>query len=369
MDLFKLGAKPNNRESLIFGVIGGIVLLLIWWGLAEYFSVQKPIIEGYSTELPSTINGSSINVDSLAKADSIKFASATKFEKIYPLLPPPPKVISALSRITKEDDLIKQALRSLWLNIKGYFWAIIISIPLAFILGLFPLFRSMFRRPIDVLRYLPLSALTGIFIIWFGIEDQMKISFLAFGILVYLLPVIVQRIDEVEEVYKSTVFTLGASTWQTIKSVYLPSVFSKVWDDIRVLTAISWTYIIIAELLNQKGGIGALIYQKGKRGQIDAVFASLFVIIVIGFFQDKMFAWIDKRLNPFKFYKKRVDGNLEVRYGIYIIFGIITLKILQEIFVPQLDSSISNVFYFAGIAALVIVLFGEFKISKVAKNG
>ena len=118
------------------------------------------------------------------------------------------------------------------------------------------------------MRYLPLTAVTGLFILWFGIEDEMKVAFLAFGIIVYLLPVVVQRIDEVKDVYLKTVYTLGATDWQTVKSVYIPSVMSKLMDDIRVLTAISWTYIIIAELLNrQGGGIGAMIYIKARQGK------------------------------------------------------------------------------------------------------
>ena len=151
--------------------------------------------------------------------------------------------------------LIFNALRSVWLNVQGYVWAIFISLPIGFLIGLFPLFRGLFSKQVDALRYLPLTALTGLFIVWFGIEDQMKIAFLAFGILVYLLPVVVQRIDEVKDVYLKTVFTLGASDWQTIKTVYIPSVLSKLIDDIRVLTAISWTYIIIAELINRQGGL------------------------------------------------------------------------------------------------------------------
>jgi len=106
----------------------------------------------------------------------------------------------------------------------------------------------------------------GMFIIWFEIEDQMKIAFLTFGIIVYILPVVVQWIDEFGDVYLKTVFTLGATDWQTIRTVYIPAVMSKLVDDIRGLTAISWTYIIIAELLNRQGGIGSLIYVKARQG-------------------------------------------------------------------------------------------------------
>ena len=135
---------------------------------------------------------------------------------------------------------------------------------------------------------------------WLGLESQMKVSFLAFGIIVYLIPVVVQRIDEVEKVYLNTVFTLGATSWQTVTSVYIPYVFSKIIDDIRVLTAISWTYITIAEMLNKGGGIGELIWTAKRQSRIDKAFAILIIIVIIGILQDRLFVFIDKMLFPFK---------------------------------------------------------------------
>ena len=152
---------------------------------------------------------------------------------------------------------------------------------------------------------MPLTAVTGLFIAWFGIDSEMKIAFLAFGILVYLLPVIVQRIDEVEEVYVQTAYTLGASNWQQIRTVFIPAVLSRVSDDIRVLVAISWTYIIVAELVNaNSGGIGALAFKMARQSRIDKVFAILLIIIAVGFLQDKLFKLLDRLLFAHKYQTK-----------------------------------------------------------------
>jgi ABC-type nitrate/sulfonate/bicarbonate transport system permease component len=248
---------------------------------------------------------------------------------------------------------------------QGYFWAIFLSIPIGFAIGLFPVFRGLFSNQVNALRYLPLTALTGLFIIWFGIEDQMKIAFLAFGIIVYLLPVVVQRVDEVNDVYLKTVFTLGATDWQTIRSVYIPSVMSKLIDDIRVLTAISWTYIIIAELLNrQGGGIGSLIYLKARQGQIEKVFGILIVIVLIGFIQDRIFVYLDKRLFPHKYLKQAQPGIVEIEYGIFTIFGIITLLIFQSILLPSMTSIMTNITLIVILASLAIIVMGELKLRK-----
>ena len=359
MGLFKLGEKPVGTRSVLLGVLGGVFLLVFWWGLAEAFSRQKPIV-AYETQLEN--EGVGVNRDSLARVDSLNFAHATKFEKIYPLLPPPDRVIGSLGALVTKDDLFGNMLYSLGLNIKGYFWAISLALLLGFPIGLFPLFRGMFRRSVDALRYLPLSALTGLFILWFGLYDHMKIAFLAFGILVYLLPVVVQRIDEVEDVYKTAVYTLGATNWQMIRTVYIPSVLGKIMDDIRVLTAISWTYIIIAELQNRTFGLGSLIYLKFKSGQIDKAFAILLVIIVIGFLQDRIFAYIDRRLNPHKYFKREPEGVLETRYGIYTLLGLVLIVILQEVFFPQFSGGMMNLVWIGSIAAVAIIGFGEWKI-------
>ncbi len=375
MNLFKLRGKLTRSQDLILGIIGFLIFIAIWWIAAEAFSTQKPIIEGFNNRLPSSLNldpdGPQINQDSLARAialqDSLAFANATEFEKVYPVLPPPPAVVQSYPELFTKDNLPVEALRSIWLNIQGYFWAISISLVFGFIIGLYPLFRGLFSKQTNALRYLPLTALTGVFILWFGIEDEMKIAFLAFGIIVYLLPVVVQRIDEVESVYLKTVFTLGATDWQTIRSVYIPAVMSKLMDDIRVLTAISWTYIIIAELLNRAGGIGSLIFIKARQGQLEKVFAILFIIILIGFFQDRIFMFIDRRLFPHKYVKTANVGYKESQFGIFAVLGVTLLGLILSAMFSGFGTTLWWGVGLIAIAGLLFIGLGEFKIFSASR--
>jgi len=217
------------------------------------------------------------------------------------ILPPPTDVVKSFKELLVKDYVIYETGYSLILNILGYIEAVILAILLGFTIGLVPFFRALLSRMVNAVRFVPLTAVTGLFIAWFGIESNMKVQFLALGILVYLLPVVVQRIDEVQKTFLQTAYTLGASKWQLIKTVYFPSVASKIIDDIRVLTAISWTYIIIAEMMNQTGGVGALIHLSGRQSRLDKVFALLIIIVLIGIIQDKFFAWLDKAIFKFKY--------------------------------------------------------------------
>lgn len=354
--------KSNN---LVLGIVGLIITLVVWWVFAEVFSRQVPIVD-IDARLPSTLNND-VNIDSLIAADSLKFANATEFKKVYPVLPRPDHVFLSYKSLFGKDRLVANALHSIWLNTQGYFWAILWALPFGFLLGLIPAVRQMFSGQVNALRFLPLTALSGLFLTWFGINDTMKIAFLAFGILVYLLPVVIQRINEVDSVYLKTVYTLGATDWQTIKSVYLPAVFTKLIDDIRVLTAISWTYIIIAELLSRSpgiGGVGALIFMKGKLGQNDKVFAILLLIVLIGILQDKLFVLLDKRLFPHKYFAEKPDGLKESKLGIMAILAGIALVIFLSIVLPGQIGLLVQVGQLIGISGVVILLYGEFKIWK-----
>ena len=217
------------------------------------------------------------------------------------LLPSPLDMLKALPELHFRDALVRNLFHSIYLNCVGYAEAIAICLPLGFVIGLFPAFKGMFNKQLDAIRFLPLTAVIGLFIVWFGIDDFMKIQFLTAGIVVYLLPVVVQRVQDVPEVYQQTSFTLGATKWQMFKTVFWPHVIGQLMTDIRVLVAISWSYVSIIETVGNNGGIGSLIFISSRLGRIDKVFTLLVIIAIVGIIQDKLFQWFDKMLFPYKY--------------------------------------------------------------------
>ena len=308
--LFQLRGRLPTQRRVLLSIAGAALLLVAWFVLAQALS-ETLVTQADNVELGSLERSRRLYYDS----DSALVADLEELEAydeaelrtygltkrtVYPLLPPPTRVLAAIPEMVREDDLVGNTFYSIQLNALGYLLALAIALPLGFLLGLLPLFRGLFSRVVDAYRFIPLTAVTGIFIMWLGLGAPMKVSFLAFGILVYLVPVVVQRIDEVEDVYLNTVFTLGATDWQTIRTVYVPYVLSRVIDDVRVLTAISWTYITIVEMLNRSGGIGELIWTARRQSRIDKAFAILLIIIAIGLIQDRLFVWLDRWLFPHK---------------------------------------------------------------------
>ena len=262
---FSVDEEIPKRTKLFISILGWALLFLIWWGIATLGWISSYI------------------------------------------LPPPEKVFSSYGVLLTEKSLFYHIGYSLSINILGYIQAIVIAVPLGFIIGLIPFFRELIIKQIGAARFTPLPATTAIFMAIFGVGIGLKIQFLAFGIFVYLLPAIVQRIDEIKtddhlRAVKQTMVTLNASTWQMMKHFYIPSVLSRFFPDIINLVAVSWTYIIIAELLNAQGGLGYLIYlATNRQNHIEQVYAIIILIIVIGIIQDYLLKALDRKLFKFKY--------------------------------------------------------------------
>lgn len=292
-DLFQLRKPLDKKTSMLLGIAGILFLLAVW------ILLSTPLLNNpdYMDQAAIEAAISSGAIENTPTNNPKKIAIVPRSS-----LPDPLRVLTAFGDLYRDNELIQNAAKSIGLNIGGYIKAILWSIPLGFIIGLIPLFRGSFQRIVNAIRFIPLTAVTVLFIVWFGIGVPMKVNFLAFGIMIYLLPVIVQRIDEVNDVYLKTVYTLGANAWQTVMTVYIPSVLSRLSDDIRILTAISWTYIIVAETSGDQGGLGSLIYRAAQRmGRIDKTFAILILIILIGVFQDRIFAYLDRKFFAHKY--------------------------------------------------------------------
>ncbi len=217
------------------------------------------------------------------------------------IMPTPQKTWVSFVDMHTNDNLVSNILFSLRINVVGYIKCIIAAIVVGFAIGLSPQIRKMFSQQVNALRFVPITALMGIFIAISGLTIVTKINFLAFGIWVYLVPVVVQRIDEVDNTHLQMMKTLGATFWQTVRYVTWRSVIARLSDDIRILVGISWTYIIVAELAGIQGGLGSLIFLGERQSNVGKVYAVIFIIVAIGIIQDAVFKLIDKLLFKFKY--------------------------------------------------------------------
>ncbi len=263
--LFRFGGEVDRKTEMTLNVLGWLLLLFVWW-LVPKMGWIKPTI-----------------------------------------LPSPVDVLLCFKTLFVERHLLYNTGYSIFINLGGYLQAMALAIPLGFIVGLIPFFRHLVSKQIEAVRFTPLPATTGIFMALFGLGLGVKVQFLAFGIFVYLLPAIAQRVKDIQtddhlKALQQTMWTLNASPWMMMRHFYIPSVLSRFSMDVINLVAVSWTYIVIAEMVNAQGGLGSMIYMATSRGShVDQLYAVLLLIIFIGFIQDKLLKLLDRKLFKFKY--------------------------------------------------------------------
>jgi len=212
------------------------------------------------------------------------------------ILPSPTEVVRAFPVLHFEEALVRSAGWSLYRVTMGFLLAAAVAIPLGILMGTFPPIRHFFAPILDPLRFLPISALVPLTIVWFGIEEMQKVMFLFMGTVVYLLPLVVDAVAKVDTVYLQTATTLGASRWQAVRHVLIPGSLPAIGDALRVMNGIGWTYVILAEVINARYGLGALITVAGKRSHVDQIFALVVVILAIGMVTDQVIRLVNQKL-------------------------------------------------------------------------
>jgi NitT/TauT family transport system permease protein len=201
-------------------------------------------------------------------------------------LPSPTETLRGTLQLFLQYDLWGSILVSTRRIGLAFLLASAVALPVGVLMGAFEPVNRFFEPIVAPLRYMPISAFIPLLILWFGIDEKQKIAFLFLGVFVYLLPVVMTAIRMVPEELVQTSLTLGASRWQVIRTVLLPAALPEIFDSFRVMNAIAWTYVILAEAVNPGHGLGYMVDLAYRHQKASWSFACLLVIGGIGLLTD-----------------------------------------------------------------------------------
>src|SRR5881392_2444038 len=197
-------------------------------------------------------------------------------------LPSPTEVVRGTLQLFLQYDLWSAIVISTRRIVMAFLLASAVALPLGVLMGAFTPIHHLFESIMAPLRYMPIAAFIPLLILWFGIYEKQKIAFLFLGVFVYLLPVVVSAIRSVPEELVQTSLTLGASRMQVIRTVLVPAALPEIFDSFRVMNAIAWTYVILAEAVNPGQSLGYMVQLAYSHQRASWSFAELIVIGGIG---------------------------------------------------------------------------------------
>src|SRR5580704_8017577 len=214
-------------------------------------------------------------------------------------VPHPEGVIAAFGRLWTEYNLLANVMQSWWRIAQAFFWCVIIAIPLGLLMASFGWVHGLVNPVAAPMRSMPITAFLPAFIALFGMDEGMKIAFLWFGMFFYLLAVVVEEANKVDNALIETALTLGAGRRQVLWLMFRAS-FPSIFGSFRILYDLGWTYVILAEIVNARKGVGYMVEAAYKVLDFDRVYAGIIAIGMAAFLFRYILTLAERWLFPWR---------------------------------------------------------------------
>lgn len=220
-------------------------------------------------------------------------------DSINPLfLPSPQKVINS-AIVLFSDGLVVDIFATVFRVMVAFIFSVIIALPVALLMSESKLLKELFTPYIDFIRYIPVPVLIPLTILFFGIGEEAKIILLFIGTFFQIVLLFDSNLMNVPKDYFDLAYCLNFSTFKRIKMKLLTAV-PEMYDNMRISLGLSWSYVIIAELVAAQTGIGHVIKEAQRFSMTSDVYVGILLMGFIGFISDYIFRKSHIALFPYK---------------------------------------------------------------------
>ncbi|XXX74443.1 ABC transporter permease subunit [Sorangium sp. So ce134] len=178
----------------------------------------------------------------------------------------------------------------------GFFYAALLGLPLGVLCGAFALFSRLVEPFVDFIRYMPAPVFGALAVAVLGLGDAPKIAIIFIGVFFQMVLVVANTVRSVDPALLQAAQTLGARPRQLVAHVVLPAALPALFRDMRILIGCAWTYLVVAELIGEKSGLSAFLYQQQRYRNFANVYAGIVMIGLIGLATDQLLALLGRHL-------------------------------------------------------------------------
>jgi len=219
-------------------------------------------------------------------------------------LPGVDEVVGKIIYLLINKDFISDIGVSLYRIYLSFFVACLVAVPLGLIMGCFVKVRALVNPTVGGLRYLPAASFVPLLLVYLGPTDTAKMALLFLGCVFFLIALILDNVLAVPKEFVESAQTMGANRRHIVLRVALPAAAPQILDSMRNMIAVSWTYLVIAEIVAATDGIGAVMMRGAKFLHIDIIMAGILTIGVLGVLTDILFRNASRFLFPHVYARK-----------------------------------------------------------------
>ena len=273
-------------------------------GVFAWFARSRPTKPGETYGVPGQGDTAWLSVASILFLLFVWWA-VTALGLVKPLFVPSPQAIVAKFMDVWQNgftntSLLEHIAVSTARVFGAFLLACAVGIPLGLAMGMSPVMRGLFDPPIEFYRPIPPLAYLPLMIIWFGIGETSKVLLIFLSV---FAPVALGaragvRSAAIEQIHAA--YSFGASRWQVMRHVILPSALPEILTAMRVGVGFGWTTLVAAEMVAATKGLGYMVLSASQFLQTPTVIMGIIVIAAIAYAFDLLMRWIERKVIPWK---------------------------------------------------------------------
>ena len=178
----------------------------------------------------------------------------------------------------------------------GLALGIAVGVGLAIISGLSRIGESLVDGPVQVKRSIPSLALIPLLIVWFGINEEMKVITIALGVLVPVYIHTHNGLRGIDGRYAELAETVGVGRVEFLRTVVVPGAMPGFLLGLRFAVTSALLALVVVEQVNTTSGIGYLITLASSYGQTDVIVVGLVVYAALGLLADTAVRIVERKV-------------------------------------------------------------------------
>ncbi|AJE46835.1 ABC transporter permease [Celeribacter indicus] len=209
--------------------------------------------------------------------------------------PPLSAVLAALGDLIGSGTMGRHIGISLQRAAYGFALAVVVAIPLGFLMGRYSLFEKITDLLAQTLRNTSQFALLPVFVLLLGIGEASKIAITFYAAVFFLLINTIVGVKSVDPLLLKAAKSMGTSDLHLFRKVIFPSAIPSIVAGARLGIKTALFSVIAAEMLAGRSGIGYLIYNSQLMLKSADMYAGIITLTVVGLVLNYVLVAIERR--------------------------------------------------------------------------
>ena len=165
-------------------------------------------------------------------------------------------------------------------------------------MGLFDKIHRALEVTVEMLRPIPPPVVIPAAMLFFGLEDEMKIFVIFFSCAWPILLNTLDGVRNIDRVLLYTARTFGLPQRKIIWQVILPASSPQIMTGLKVSLPIMLILVVISEMVGSTDGIGYFILDAQRRFRVAQMYAGMLALAILGYLLNQLFNLAHRSLLP-----------------------------------------------------------------------